>query len=322
MVDFGNTVPAPAVDSGMKCASLGVGLAVLGTLVSGCVVNVDTQAEIVREEKRFTVAGTPELHLTTFDGSIEIQSWDKADVLVEIEKRGPTRESVDALEVRTSQNGARIELEVKRPRSETFSGVGFHQSATAKLIVSVPRTANIVASSGDGSISIERVNGRLELRTGDGSIRARNVAGDVTINTGDGSVTVDDAEGRLDVDTGDGGVTVSGRLTRVKIHTGDGSITYRAEPESRMTEDSEITTGDGGVTVYLPKGFNAQVDAHTGDGSIRSELQLEGGDQGVEAEKDGEDREERRRTLRGRLGDGGKNLRIRTGDGSIRLRSS
>ena len=305
----------------MKSATLGVGLALLGTLASGCVVNVDTQAEIVREEKRFTVAGTPELHLTTFDGSIEIQSWDKSEVLVEIEKRGPTRESVDALDIRTAQNGARIELEVKKPRSESFSGVGIHRTATAKLIVSLPRHSNIIASSGDGSINLERVNGRVELRTGDGSIRATDVSGDVAINTGDGSVTVNHAEGRLEIETGDGGVTVNGRHTRVKIHTGDGSITYRAEPESRMDEDWEITTGDGGVTVYLPRGFNAQVDAHTGDGSIRNELQIEGQDQ-VEKDKDGEDRDEHRRTLRGRLGDGGKNLRIRTGDGSIRLRST
>jgi DUF4097 and DUF4098 domain-containing protein YvlB len=296
----------------MKCARLGVALAVSATVASGCVVNVDTQAQIVREEKRFTVSGMPELHLATFDGSIVIQSWDKPEILVEIEKRGPTRESVDALEVTTGRNGSRIELEVKPPRTERFRGVGFYQSATAKLSVSVPREINVHARSGDGAIDIERVNGQIELRTGDGSVRAAQIAGDVIIHTGDGSVTVSDVEGRLDVDTADGGVAVSGRLKGLKIRTGDGSITYRAEPESRMEEDWEITTGDGGVTVYLPRGFNAQLDAHTGDGSIRNDLQI----QASESE-----RGERRRTLRGRLGDGGRSFRIRTGDGSIRLRA-
>ena len=37
-------------------------------LASGCVV-VDSQGHIVRDEKRFTVSGTPDLRLTTFDGS-------------------------------------------------------------------------------------------------------------------------------------------------------------------------------------------------------------------------------------------------------------
>ena len=298
----------------MKSACLGTALALSGAIASGCVVNVDTQAEIVREEKRFPVTGIPELHLTTFDGAIEIHSWDKPEILVEIEKRGPTREAVNALEIRTAQNGARVEVEVKRPRSERFTGVGFYHVPTAKLIVSVPRETNVLARSGDGSIRIERVNGRMELRTGDGSVRASEISGDVIIHTGDGSVTVSDADGRLNVDTGDGGVTVNGRLKGLRIRTGDGSITYRGDFESRMEEDWDISTGDGSVTVYLPKGFNALLDAHTGDGSIRNELEIVG--------SAGEDRSERRRTLRGRLGDGGRTLRVRTGDGSIRLRAS
>ena len=291
----------------------------IATFGSACVVSVDSQGQIVREEKRFTVTGTPEVHLTTFDGAIEIQAWDKADVAIDVEKRGATREVVDGLEIKSSQTGNRIELEVKRPRAESFSGLGFHQSASARLIVSVPKDVNVVAKSGDGSITIERVSGRLELRTGDGSIRASDVGGELILDTGDGSVTVDAAQGRLDINTGDGGVNVTGRLTSVKLHTGDGSIVYRAEPGSEMSDNWEITTGDGGVTLYLPSGFGAEIDAHTGDGSIRNDLDVAGQ---VESNNDDEDKEESRRTLRGRLGAGGKQIRVRTGDGTIRLRPS
>jgi DUF4097 and DUF4098 domain-containing protein YvlB len=286
----------------------------LAALGSACVVSVDSQGEIVRDEKRFKIGatGTPEVHLTTFDGAIEIQAWDKAEVAIDVEKRGATREVVDSLEIKSSQEGNRIELVVKRPRTESFSGFGFNQSASARLIVSVPRDVNITARSGDGTITIERVNGRLELRTGDGSIRASDVGGELVLDTGDGTVTVDGARGRLDVDTGDGGVNVTGRLTSVKLHTGDGSIVYRAEPGSEMAENWDITTGDGSVTLYLPGGFGADIDAHTGDGTIRNDLDVVGE---PEADKD-----ERRRTLRGQLGGGGKQIRVRTGDGTIRLR--
>ncbi len=283
-------------------------------LAGGCTVTVDSQSQIVREEKRFTVAGTPTLRVTTFDGSIQIQSWDQPDVLVEIEKRGPTREAVDALEIKTSQDGNTIELEVKQPRRETFTGIGLHRSASARLIVSVPRRADVRARSGDGSIHIERVNGRIDLNTGDGSIRAADVTGELTLHTGDGSVTVEGAEGRLNLETGDGSVNVTGKLTGVRLHTGDGSIVYRAQPGTAMTEDWEITTGDGGVSLYLPSDFGAELDAHTGDGTIRNDLALESG-----ALESG-DREVSRRTVKGRLGSGGRQLRIRTGDGSIRLR--
>jgi DUF4097 and DUF4098 domain-containing protein YvlB len=177
------------------------------------------------------------------------------------------------------------------------------------LIISVPRETNIRARSGDGSISIERVTGRVDLRTGDGSIRASDVSGELTLDTGDGSITVDGVEGKLAVDTGDGSVNVVGKLGSVKLHTGDGSVVYRAEPGSAMTEPWEITTGDGGVSLYLPADFGAELDAHTGDGTIRNDLNVENADG-----------ERERRTLRGRIGSGGKLLRVRTGDGAIRLK--
>ena len=283
--------------------------------LAGCVV-VDSQGHIVREEKRFTVSGTPELRLTTFDGSIEIRSGEAKSIVVEIEKRGPTKEAIEQLTVDSKQDGDRIEVAVKRPQHEVeFFGFG-RMSSTARLIVTMPRDGHVIAKSGDGSIRIEHVRGRLELRTGDGSIRATDVGGDMVLATGDGSVTIDNADGDLDVDTGDGSVSVAGKLGVVKLHTGDGSITFRAEPGTSMKGDWSMTTGDGGVSVYLPPDFGAELDAHTGDGAIRNELQMATGSSG-----DGDD-ERARRTLKGRLGAGGRTLRIRTGDGSVRLKAS
>ena len=281
---------------------------------AGCVV-VDSQGHIAREEKRFTVSGTPELHLTTFDGAIEIRSGDTKTIVVEIEKRGPTQEAIDQLKIETKQDGNRIEIEVKKPAREVvFFGVG-RMSPTARLIVTMPPEGNVVAKSGDGSIRIEHVHGQLQLHTGDGSIRGTDIGGQLTVATGDGSVTLDEVDGDVDVDSGDGGVSVSGKIGIAKLHTGDGSITFRAASGSSMKDDWSMTTGDGGVSLYLPPDFAAELDAHTGDGSIRNDLN-------VTAESEGGDRDRERRTLKGKIGAGGKTLRIRTGDGSIRLKTS
>ena len=281
-----------------------------GVFTTGCIVSVDSQAQILRDEKRFPVGGTPRVTLTTFDGAIEIRSWDRKEVLVEVEKRGPTKEAVEALEVASSHEGDAISVEVKQPR-DGLGGFGLNRSASAKLIVSIPRNADVQARTGDGSIHIDGVSGRLRLRTGDGSIRADDVSGELTLNTGDGSITVNRAQGRLDVETGDGGVEVTGKLDAVKLHTGDGSIVYRVDPGTKMTHDWEIETGDGAVALYLPASFDAELDAHTGDGTIRNDLDVEASGAPVN----------NRRSLRGRLGAGGRLLRVRTGDGSIRLRT-
>ena len=300
----------------MKSVLPAAALAVTLPFSLGACVVVDSQGHIAREERRFTVSGVPELRLTTFDGAIEIRSGDGKAVLVEIEKRGPTKEAIEQLTIESKQDGNRIEIAVKRPANEIeLFGIG-RMSSTAKLIVTMPREGHVVARSGDGSIRIEQVHGRLELRTGDGSIRATDIGGEMVLATGDGSVTIDNAEGDVDVDTGDGSVSISGKLGIVKVHTGDGSITFRAEPGTAMKGDWSMTTGDGGVSLFLPSDFGAELDAHTGDGSIRNELEI-ASEAGAR-----EDGERARRTLKGKLGAGGRTLRIRTGDGSVRLKSS
>ena len=80
----GNGAPAQPVYGGMNSVLPPALFAAAVVAASACVVNVDSQAQIVREEKRFTVAGKPDLRLATFDGSIEIRSWDRSDVLVEV----------------------------------------------------------------------------------------------------------------------------------------------------------------------------------------------------------------------------------------------
>jgi hypothetical protein len=65
----------------------------------------------------------------------------------------------------------------------------------------------------------------------------------------------------------------------------------------------------------LPDGFGAEIDAETQDGAVRNSLDVPGGGD------EGTSRDDRRR-LRGRLGAGGKTLKLRTSDGSIRLRAS
>jgi DUF4097 and DUF4098 domain-containing protein YvlB len=231
-------------------------------------------------------------------------------VQLEIEKRGPSEDEIKKLQVDVKQDGNRIDVEVKKPSSEIVFGFG-HITPTAKLIVTMPKSGNVVARSGDGSIRIDGVTGHLDLHTGDGSIKANSIGGDVTLQTGDGSVTLDGITGRLDLQTSDGSVTVAGSPEVAKVHTGDGSITFRAESGAAMKDDWSFTTGDGSVSLYLPGDFSAELDASTGDGSVHSELNVSGSSQ---------DRE--KRSLRGRLGQGGKLLKVRTGDGTIRLRAS
>lgn len=271
--------------------------AVLAALLAapGCVdiIGADLNKYVERDEKHFAVSGKPDVALATFDGSIEIRPWDKPDVQVVIEKRGRDKDDVAAIEVHAEQTGNHVEITVTEPKQDRGFNLHFH-NRSAKLIVSVPASSDVAAKSGDGSIDIERVAGHVQLRSGDGSIRGRLLGGDVDANTGDGSIKLD------------------GKLTSVRVRTGDGSVTIHADPGSSPGADWDIVTGDGSVTLEVPDGFGAELDAHTGDGGIHMRdvtLSNVTGKIG-------------KNSLRGRLGAGGRAVRVRTGDGSITLTRS
>ena len=285
---------------------------------AGCRLNVDGQAYIEREQKRFPVEGATavaDLDLKTFSGRIEIISWDRPEVLVEIEKRGEDKEAVSKITVSSEQTASKISIDVHHPGHTTFVGIGHFTSPSARLIVSVPRKCNIIARSGDGSISLERVDGVLDLRTDDGTIRVVESRGSLLAESGDGSMTLDDVNGHVEARTKDGAVRVSGTPSVLRVRTGDGSVSLRIRDGATMTDDWMVTTGDGSVTVELPKNFGAMIDADPGsDGRVRSELVLSNVT-GAGADT----RRRERGAMSGQLGAGGKMFTLRTGDGTIRL---
>lgn len=275
------------------------------------IVGADFAKYVQRDEKHFTTTGKPDVTLTTFDGTIEVRPWDRQDVQVVIERRGATKEVAEAIEIQAEQTGDRIVVEAKVPTRG--SGIWhWHYNRSARLIVSLPATADLKARSGDGSIDIEGLNGNITVSSGDGTIHARRIHGAVDAQTGDGSIRLDDVNGALSANTGDGTIVATGTFTSVRARSGDGSVNITAERGSTSAQEWNITTGDGTVTLALPDDFAAEIDAHTGDGGIRlQDLQLENvsGQLG-------------RDTVRGRLGSGGSTVRVRTGDGSITLKRS
>jgi DUF4097 and DUF4098 domain-containing protein YvlB len=290
-----------------------IGLFACGTAVlalSACSIDVNAEKLVRREDRTFAVTGTPDLVLKTFDGAISIQSWDKPEVLVTIERHAGDEESLKSIEVKAEQQGNQITVEVLRPERPEGIHLGIHLGRSASLIVTVPRQANVTAGSGDGAVSIEQVAGRLQLNTGDGAVTARGTSGDLLVHTGDGGVSLDGVSGQVELTTGDGGVSVQGALQRVQARTGDGGISVRAASGSAAAADWQLESGDGAVTLDLPAGFGAELDARSSDGRVTVDgFELAG----ATGRRDSQE-------ARGRIGAGGHRLVIRTGDGSITVR--
>src|SRR5688500_1506262 len=140
------------------------------------------------EEKRFPVGTEVNLTVRTFDGGIEVRSWDRNEVMVQIERRASSTQEAEALEVRATQEGDRIVIEAPEPRNRGGIQFGSGRSPSVSFILRTPRQITLEARSGDGSITAGNLAGVIAIRTGDGSLRGEDLEGRIQAHTGDGSI--------------------------------------------------------------------------------------------------------------------------------------
>jgi hypothetical protein len=283
-------------------------------------VNVNTEGVTGSDTHKFTVTGPPTVTLDTFDGAIEVHSWDRNEVEVVVDTQAQDDALLGQIVSEKSQDGDHVTVRVRGPAAATRSGlvIGVSVSPRATLRVALPKAATLELKSGDGSITVEDVTGAVTLQSGDGSLIGTRLAGDVRARTDDGSIRLREMTGRIDAETLDGSITVNGTLTHLRAKTGDGAVRIGAEAGSALAEDWHVETGDGAVEVRLPPGLAVVVDASTADGVIRSNYP----GLTVPARSDDDERDDRDgRDLTTTLGAGGYTLRVRTRDGAIRFES-
>ena len=251
---------------------------------------------------QYPLKGRPDVHVKTDDGSVRIDTGTGSAIEAQVTTKG-WRIAPEEVTITESQTGDRVDIEVRLPKGTHF-GMG---NRSIDVVLRMPKEADLEVHTGDGSIEVQPVTGRVSLSTGDGSITVDGLQGEISLHTGDGSIRATGLSGRLKADTGDGSMNVRGRFDVLDLRTGDGGIVAAAEPGSKVEAAWSLRSGDGSITLRVPEGLGAELDAHTGDGSITVDKPVT---------VSGTIRE---RSVRGPLGPGGPPLQIYTGDGSIRL---
>jgi hypothetical protein len=237
--------------------------------------------------KTFVVSDQPALRIETDDGNVTVHTWDEKKIVVRVTTAG-WKIGPGEVEVGQSQAGNRVEITVRTSRQRfPFFSVGVH---SIDVDVHAPRQIESNIRTGDGNIDVTGLQGETRLRAGDGHIEAESLGGS------------------LEATTGDGHMRVRGRLDSLTLHSGDGGIDAELLSGSKIASSWRVESGDGGVTIRLPRDFSADLDLHTGDGSISVDFPLTT-TAGGRSEHD----------LRARLNAGGATFYVRTGDGSIRL---
>jgi DUF4097 and DUF4098 domain-containing protein YvlB len=254
------------------------------TLLVVSAVILATSARAEEWSKRFQVSGAPELRVQTSDANVSVRASAGGVIEARVITKG-WRIGPDEVRIIDHQTGSRVELEIRMPENEWNFG---NRSANVEL--TVPQEL------------------KVEIHTGDGNINLRGLKGEFRLTSGDGDIEADSLDGAINGHTGDGKIEVRGRFDGLDLRSGDGNIIAAAAAGSKMASPWRIRSGDGGVTLKLPEGFSADIDAHTGDGEISVNLPV-----ATTGFRSGDN------VFRGKLNGGGLTLRVETGDGRIRL---
>ncbi len=232
----------------------------------------------------YKVGAKPEVRVDTNDARIEVRRGGPSiQVRVETDgyKIGPGE-----VHIYDRQDGDVVTLEVRSPRGPFIS----FRNRWIHVEVTVPENSKLNLHSGDGTLVVSGISAPADLSTGDGRIEVSGFAGALKAKTSDGSMQI------------------AGRFDDLNLSTGDGHITCEVQPGSKMSTRWVIRTNDGSVSLRLPTGFAANLEARTGDGHIRVGMPITMKASGSEGHH-----------IEGALNGGGSLLDVQTGDGSINI---
>ncbi|MFL5617008.1 MAG: DUF4097 family beta strand repeat-containing protein [Gemmatimonadaceae bacterium] len=262
---------------------------------------------------RGTIPSGGQFTIRNFNGPIDVRpaSGNTAELRAEKRSRGNAAITDVGFEVRKSSNGdvdicstREDSCDEYRRRGDRWRDGG---SVTVAMTVLVPRGVRVKLSTGNGAVSVERAGSDVQASTGNGRVRIVETEGQVRVSTGNGDVEVRNAKARVDVSTGNGDVDVVTVEGPVEVSSGNGDIDVRMSA-LRAREDMAFHTGSGDVHLTLPANYSGELDASTGNGSIRSDFDLK-----IKGQLSP-------RHVRATIGSGGPMLRMTTGNGEFEIR--
>ncbi|HET7613922.1 MAG TPA: DUF4097 family beta strand repeat-containing protein [Gemmatimonadaceae bacterium] len=236
------------------------------------------------------------MHVVNINGSVDFSPSTDNMVHVVAEKRSNGREMDDIHFEVVQSNGNVTICAIWNDNARCEDG-GMDQirhndhnenHSSVKFTVKVPRSVKVGAHSVNGAVSVRDVGAEVRANTVNGGVDVRNAAGPVRATTVNGGVDVATAAGPVTATTVNGNVDA-----RMSTLQGD--------------DDMEFKTVNGSVAIYVPARFDANFRFDTVHGGIDSDFPL------TITGRFGP------RHASGTIGNGGRDLRASSVNGSIEL---
>lgn len=222
--------------------------------------------------------------LKNVNGSIFITTWKQEKVEIEAiktTKGDPERLNLVDIEVVSTPGSVSVDTVYLRHRNVRVK---------VKYDVKVPEGVNLEKiRSVNGSVYISGSLGDVKASTTNGKIELDGASGNLSLSTTNGSIEAVNVRGELDADTTNGSIVLEMLSFGNAVNAGtvNGSITLRIGSTEEINADLIARTVNGRIYLDFPVTFQ----------SIKKS----------------------RRSLEGRIGQGGPEISLRTVNGSIKI---
>src|SRR3977135_2977064 len=290
----------------MLASALAGFASVVGTFDRSFQVNGPVDLEVLTRSGDITVrsgsTGKVSIHGKIHLNNSWFESGRKAEV-EELEKNPPVRQSGNSVRIDyVNMRNVSVDYEITVPENTT---VRAHSGSGNQSVEGIKGNVDLEAGSGDMQLS--RLTGDLHFQTGSGNVRGRQLSGPARVKAGSGDIEIEETgEGDVDIRTGSGNITVSGVNGGFRAEAGSGDIRGNGTPKNLWS----IRTGSGNVDLRVPSEAGFDVDVSSNSGTVVVDHPVTTTVQG---------RVQERKSVVGKVRNGGPTISVHTGSGDIRL---
>lgn len=239
------------------------------------------------------------LELETFNGSVEVRSWDQNKVDISGTKFANSAALRDAIRIDTHATPDDVTVRAVRPNEH-------HGNMGAKFVLRVPRNVSIdrIVNS-NGAIHVENVSGPVHAHSSNGGITLSQITGPVGAETSNGGIDLSDVSGNATLETSNGRIHADHITGTVEATSSNGDIhlAFSNSPKN----DIHASTSNSSIEISMPSSSSARIRANTSNGSISTDFDV--ANQGASSKTH----------LEGSVNGGGPLLDLSTSNGSIKI---
>lgn len=258
-------------------------------------------------------------------GSVSVVGSDTQQVVVHAEVEG-SESFLHRLHISAGQTSSGVAVSARVENDSWLDWLGWFGLGVTRVrfAIQVPRHYPLDLRSSGGDLAMRDLNAAVHARTSGGGILLQNIVGTVYVHTSGGGIRAERLDGPAQLSTSGGPIEVANSSGKLELYTSGGGIRIQnadgevdaassggsIRAQLRSNRGIRLVTSGGGITLQLPPGTRASLDAGSSGGGVTSDFPFS------TSEVDGDHH------LEGSIGGGGAPIYLHTSGGSIHVERS